>query len=252
MGTLGYIYDGSFEGLLTSIYEVYYRKENPDFILSSKSYNRKNDGTFFPMLEVPLRIITSKEKFEKVYNGIINKISPDSMETIYHAYLSEIENFEIMILNYIRFGFKTGFDTNKHIHQDIVNNMIKAEGRVLYETHRILGFLRFEAINGFLYSSYEPDYNITSLITPHFVERLPMENFIIHDIKREIASVYNKSIWYITHLDKDEIKKIVHGKSIYQDLWKEYFISATIAERENLKHQKRQMPKRYWKHLPEI
>ena len=31
---LYYIYDGSFEGLLTAIYEAYYRRQHPDEILS--------------------------------------------------------------------------------------------------------------------------------------------------------------------------------------------------------------------------
>ena len=124
---IGFIYDGSFEGLLTCIYEVYYRRENPTFILSRKLYKEKTEGTLFPLLEVPQIINTDMDKFNKVYNGILNKTSQDSMETIYNVYLSEVQNFEMMILAFIRFGFKTGFDTNKHMQDDRVMEMLKTE-----------------------------------------------------------------------------------------------------------------------------
>jgi probable DNA metabolism protein len=37
----------------------------------------------------------------------------------------------------------------------------------------------------------------------------------------------------------------------YQELWKEYYVSASIKSRVNLKAQKNHMPVRYWKHLIE-
>lgn len=250
---IGIIYDGSFEGLLTCIYEVYYRKENPSFIWSKKVYIEKTEGTLFSLLEPPLYINTDMDKYNKVYNAILNKISQDSLETIYNVYLSEVNDFEMLILSFVKFGFKTGFDTNKHMQDDRVLTMLKTEQKVLFEAHRMLGFIRFERYVDFYYAEFEPDNNITAIVTPHFVSRMPDERFIIHDIKRETASIYDKYNWYITSLTKDEISKfIINKNNCYEDLWKSYFKSASISERKNERNQKRQMPKRYWKHLPEI
>lgn len=250
---IGFIYDGSFEGLLTCIYEVYYRKDTPSFILSKELYKQKTDGTLFSLIEAPPYINTDMDKYYKVYNAILNKISQESLETIYNVYLSEVHNFEMTILSFIRFGFKAGFDTNKHMQEDIVLNMLKTERKVLFEAHRMLGFIRFEKYIDFYYAEYEPDHNITTLITPHFVSRMPDEKFIIHDIKREIASIYDKSTWYITSLNKETLSKITNNKNTcYEDLWINYFKSASINERKNIRNQKRQMPQRYWNHLPEI
>jgi probable DNA metabolism protein len=260
MNSRGYIYDGSFEGLFTCIYEAYYRHETPDIITEDKKYKLNVENTLFSLLDkenvcqAPIYIETDLNKYIRVYNAVLNKISPDAMETIYHVFLSELPGAETMILDYIKLGFKIGFDINKHLQDKRVLNMIKTERKVVFETYRMIGFIRFEKKHDFYYAAYEPDHNITSIITPHFAERLSDQNFIIHDIKRKVASVYNKRSWYITSLNQDNMDSLINKEdnNSYEELWKNYFISASIQERENLKNQKRQMPKRYWKHLPEI
>lgn len=260
MNSKGYIYDGSFEGLLTCIYEAYYRHETPIFITEDIKYKLQMENSLFELLEKvddslsPINIETDMNKYNRVYNAILNKISSEALDTIYHVFLSELTGFEILILDYVRLGFKIGFDINKHLQDSRVLKMIKTERKVIFEAHRMLGFIRFERTNNFYYSAYEPDHNITSIITPHFTERLADQNFIIHDIKRELAAVYNKKSWYITSLTKNNISTLINMEvhNCYEELWKNYFESASIKQRENLKNQKRQMPKRYWKHLPEI
>lgn len=260
MYSRGYIYDGSFEGLLTCIFEAYYRHENPAFITENKKNKLNKQNTLFELLEkeddsfIPVNIETDINKYNRVYNAIINKISTEALDTIYHVFLSELSGFEIWILDYIRFGFKIGFDINKYLQDSRVLKMIKTERKVVVEVSRMLGFIRFEKFNDFYYSAYESDHNITSLITPHFTERFADQNFIIHDIKRELASIYNKKTWYITSLTQSNISSLINTQfnCPYEELWKNYFQNTSIKERENSKNQKRQMPKRYWKHLPEI
>jgi len=260
MNSKGYIYDGTFEGLLTCIYEAYYRHENPMFILPAKKYGESIKDTLFNLLQnsddcwSPAEILTDLEKSEKVYNAIENKISEEALETVYHVFLSEVTNLEIMTLNYIRFGFRAGSDVNKCMQDQRVMDMLRTERKVLLEAHRMEGFLRFEERPGFLYAAYEPDHNITSLVTPHFAERFSGENFMIHDVRRKIASVYNKQTWFVTEMFSGSDLEFVSEKkeSYYGGLWKGYFQWASIEERENLRNQKRQMPKRYWKHLTEI
>ncbi|MDZ5001625.1 DUF4130 domain-containing protein, partial [Clostridium perfringens] len=106
--------------------------------------------------------------------------------------------------------------------------------------------------NNFLYSSIEPDNNILEIISPHFQRRFSDEYWIIHDIKREIASIYNKISWEIKEMDNEIYNTLKNYNDGFQDLWKGYFKSTTIKERINPKLQKRQMPKRYWANLSEI
>lgn len=253
MNATGYIYDGSFEGLLTCIYEAYYRHENPSLISSSKKYSESIKGTLFQLLESPLIIETDMSKSGKVYSAVENKISSDALETIYNVFLSEVPGFEIMTLNYVRLGFRTGYDLNKLLQDKRVMEMIKTERKVIFEVHRMHGFLRFQERPGFYYAPCEPDHNITALLTPHFAQRLPDQDFIIHDVRRGIASICRKEEWFITSMEGAVKEAILRGEGdAYEDLWKGYFSWASIIERKNPKNQKRQMPKRYWKHLTEF
>jgi probable DNA metabolism protein len=245
---LCYIYDGTFEGLLTSIYEAYYNSEKPEKILK--------ENEFIPtLLAKPLYINTDKTKASKVYEAIKTKISNHSLRYCFYVYLSEVKDSGTLIYDYVKLGFKIGKAIDMHLNEDSVLKLHLIVKKVSWEHHRMLGLVRFKDVdNKFLYADMEPDHNITALITPHFAERLSNENFIIHDTKRDIAAVYDKNEWFITSLDKSNIQTLIAKAEncIYESLWKDYFKSTTIQDRLNPKLQKMHMPKRYWKFLTEI
>ena len=89
------------------------------------------------------------------------------------------------------------------------------------------------------------------LLGDHFKNRFSREYFIIHDISREKALIYNKISYEIIHMDKETYEQLKSHKDEYSNLWKTYFKSTTIEERRNPKLQARLMPKRYWKHILE-
>lgn len=128
----------------------------------------------------------------------------------------------------------------------------KLSRKVSGEIHRMLGLLRFKKTAGDIYyASCEPDYNILSLLAPHFARRLADQNWIIHDISRKQAAVFNQKEWVITFFDDDNQIKITAEEKNYQKLWKGFFDSIAIKNRKNLKLQRQLMPERYWKHLIE-
>ncbi|MGL6106457.1 TIGR03915 family putative DNA repair protein [Romboutsia sp.] len=242
-----FIYDGSFEGLLSTIYEAYYSSEKPDKIYSKINYEEN-------LLEDVLKIKTDLEKFQKVYNAIENKISKEALRKIYYVYLSEFKESSNLILSYIRMGFKLGYKVDYYKNNDVVLNMDKISKRVSLEKHRFTGFVRFKSINNILYSSIEPDFNILPIIGKHFKNRLSNEYFIIEDVKRNIALVYDKNNYYLTNLSKEQKNVLTNSKEegAYADLWREYFKATAIVERNNPRLQKRQMPTRYWNQLTEL
>jgi hypothetical protein len=89
---LNYIYDGSFEGLLSCIYEAYYRHENPDRIIPGEMPQ-------LDMLDKNIHISTDEDKATKVYDSILNKISDHVLDDVYYAFLSEVENSGKIIKN---------------------------------------------------------------------------------------------------------------------------------------------------------
>ncbi|ERI94799.1 putative DNA metabolism protein [Clostridiales bacterium oral taxon 876 str. F0540] len=242
-----YVFDGTFEGLLTSIYEAYYNHIKPEEIIP--------DWQFQPsLIKKPISIKTDAEKSLKVHNAIKNKISAAALENIYYVFLSELEGSCTIILNYIKLGFKLGNEIDLHLHNDTVLAIHKIRRKVTYETHRMLGFVRFKCINNIYYSQIEPDHNILCLLAEHFASRLQNELWIIHDLKRGLALIYNKREWYITSLSKESGEDIFNSgeNGLYEELWKDFFRSIAINDRINPRLQKRMMPSRYWKHLTEF
>lgn len=242
-----YIFDGSFEGLLTSIYDAFYSKHKPEYIIPEWQFQPS-------LISQPVSIVTDLEKSGKVYSAIKNKISKQSLDLIYHVYLSDLEGCCTLIYEYLKMGFKLGSEIDLHLHNDIVLNMHKINKKVTYECHRMLGFVRFKEIENMFYAAIEPDHNILGLIASHFSSRLPNENWIIHDLKRNLAVFYNKKEWIVTTFSKEKAEEfsLREENGIYETLWKEFFKTIAIADRTNPMYQKRSMPLRYWKHLTEF
>lgn len=240
-----YIYDGSFDGLLTSIYEAYYRRENIDDIVPEDTMEEN-------FLVQKFFISTDREKARKVYEAIGNKISEEALRKVFYTYLSELPGHGITILKYLQLGFKLGPQVDLNLSNDIVLMINNIYDKVAREKHRMLGLVRFRELeNGIFYCSIEPDYNIVGLLAPHFASRMANENWAIHDVKRGIGVLYNKEEWVIKDIEVTDSLMIKENEEEYQELWKAYFKSIAIQSKINPKLQKRNMPMRYWKHLVE-
>ncbi len=241
-----FIYDDTFEGLLTAIYDGFYSKNPPTSIYG------EGDSNAPLLLGNIVNIPTEKIKFKKVRDAIINKIDVLCLKKIYMVYLYNYTDKGIVIFRYLKTAFKLGKDIHLFLNLDIVRLVDNINKRVSLESHRFKGFIRFTYIdNKFLYSSIEPDNDILELIGDHFKKRFPNEYFIIHDIIREKALVYNNISYEIIDMSIDDYEKLTYHSDEYSDLWNAYFRSTDIEERKNLKLQSRMMPKRYWKHILE-
>lgn len=123
--------------------------------------------------------------------------------------------------------------------------------KVTGEAHQMKGFLRFmESAGGVLYAPYSPDNDITELIMPHFAARFANQRFVIHDLKRKIAGMYDGHRWLLGHAGEAEIYLSEYERA-FETLWKKYYRSVNIAERPHEKQMRGYMPARYWKYLPE-
>lgn len=241
-----YFYDGTFEGLLTSIFDGFYAKTPPDIICTKYEYE-------VDFLSEIVNIETDDIKHKKVQNSIITKINQLCLSKLYYVFLSNKENKGMLCFQYLKLAFKIGPDIHKYLHNDLVKEIDIINRKVSFESHRFTGLVRFSYINeNFLYSPIEPDNNILELLSPHFQKRFPGEYWIIHDIKRGLASIHNKISWEIVEMDTQSYNELKNYTDDFHSLWKNYFTSTTIKERLNLRHQKGQMPKRYWNHLTEF
>ena len=166
------------------------------------------------------------------------------------TYLSNYNDKEILIFNYLKIAFNIGWNIHSFLHIDEVRLIDKINKSVNNEIHRFRGFIRFKYIDDlFLYASIEPDNDILEFLGDYFKDRFSNEYWIINDITRKKAIIYNKTQYEIMDFNLEDSNKLSSYEDEYQKLWKAYFKSTTIEERKNLQLQARMMPKRYWKHI---
>mgnify|MGYP000849088025 CR=1 FL=1 len=238
-----YVTDGSFEGILTAVFEAFRNREDPEEITLG--------GDFQLSMTAGIReISTDTEKSDRVWRGVESKISKESPENLYMAYLSEHPRVGLYIYRYIKLGLNIGRKVEGYLQHPDVHAIYDLSRRVGSEAHLFLGILRFKKLrNGVFYACYEPDNNITQLITDHFASRLSDQAWIIHDRKRDILALFNGEEVIFTSgfpgIDHEDCE----GE--YEELWKRYFSAIAIESRKNPRLQRSFMPRRYWRHLPE-
>lgn len=240
-----YLYDGTFDGLLTIIFNCYTTKTLPQNIKNQNLYNNNFlDNTTF--------IQTDYEKAERIFKGINKNICYNALYNSFYAFLSNEKDKEINIIKYICNGFDIGPKINNMLTLSYVYKVISLKRNVFGECHRFKGLLRFmEISNNLLYSSIHPDNNIIEILGHHFINRLPSQNFIIHDKNRNLCFLYNGKNYRIEEINNLHLPNISEEEKTYQNLWKTFFKTITINERTNKRCQMQFMPKKYWQDLIE-
>ena len=239
------MYDGTWNGFLTAVYHYYYDKQEVNQLVSALNFQPS-------LIDEYKKIITDCEKASKVEDAIFYKISTVSHDNILRCFFSELEGREAWILNYLRLGFKVGRKIDDMLGDQTALNVLKAARKVGAETHRMLGLLRFELMEGNIYYAHiEPDHNIITFIAPHFTKRFADQNWVIHDKKRNLAALYNTKKLLISYMDLSNIPSLHQDEKKFQELWKNYFRHIAIKSRINPKLQRQFIPKRYWKNLTE-
>ena len=85
-----YLYDGTFYGLLTIVFDSYIHKTLPQ-----KIYNK--DTYIYNFLDKTIEITTDFDKSQRIFNGIEKNIGYKALYNSYYAFLSNEENKEIYI-----------------------------------------------------------------------------------------------------------------------------------------------------------
>ena len=247
-----FIYDTTFEGFLTAVFEVYEYKIKDVAI-------RKNTLEIPQLFGEIIDVKTNPDKAKRVANKLIVIFKKQGFQSLLKVLLSEMETIEDNLLEVIRYGLST----NKNILNDFGHPAVLEIKQVLKkiyrEQHRMNAFIRFKLANdGIYYAFIEPDFDVLPLISNHFKSRYADQQWLIYDLKRNKGIYYNLKIVQVVQLEKDA-KNATDQLSInldtseieFQKLWKSYFKNTNIASRKNMKLHLQHVPKRYWKYLVE-
>ena len=90
-----FVYDKTFEGLLTAVFDAYSRRTFPDLLVT--------EGEPFPLFyDEAIRIYTDDRKAERVWKGLEKKISKSSLSGLTVTWLSELPEVDLLLFRYIR------------------------------------------------------------------------------------------------------------------------------------------------------
>jgi probable DNA metabolism protein len=247
-----FVYEGSFTGLLTSIFHSFATKCRPTDIVKQARYQAS-------LLDEVVLIEADEDKAERVLRGIDARSNNKGSKLIYKMYLSELPGIELSIYQLVCLLVAKN---NPGILDNYANEVVRYSHQVVKmihrEVHRMHALVRFSQLpDGYYQALIQPDFDVLPLIGDHFLRRYADQPWMIIDTARRYGLVYDLSkIDYIdTAILIENSASAAASESsheaLYQQLWKQYFHSVNIPERKNPKLHLRHLPKRYWKYLVE-
>lgn len=235
-----YLYDGTFDGLTTVIFDKYQEIGKCEISVEKDQVN---------FLESEY-VKTDLEKSRRVIEGIKDNIGDEFLDNAYRVFKSSSPRKEEIIAIatkscmvygnvYLGSAKKAAVDF-----RSIVRNFN-------HEVHAYKGLLRFREIqDNYLLAEMEADHDVLEHITYHFLKRMPAEKFIIYDKNRRKASLCIQGNYEeVEILEMDAIDS--EEEKIFKDAWLGFYDAIGIKERKNQKLMVSNMPKKYWKFLPE-
>lgn len=249
-----YIYDKTFEGLLTAVFYGYSRRSFPDILLA--------EGEPLPLFyDEAITIYTDTVKAERVWNGLQKKLSALALSGLTACWLSELPEIDSLLFRYIKKAIDAPDSIELNFGDPDVLDMSKTWKKVSQERLRVIQFLRFQkAIDGTFFAAIEPLYNVLPIAINHFKDRFADQKWLIYDLKREYGYYYDLKEVTEVHFENKEAHLLSgllnetlmdQDEKLFQQLWKQYFKSITIKERSNPKLHKQNLPVRFWKYLTE-
>lgn len=247
------IYDGTYEGWLTAVFEIY------EFKFQDIAF-AKNEASAALLFAENHFVITDVSKANRVLEGLKRRLSLEGFKGLYKAFLSDINQIEEIMFRFTQYLFSS----SKNIEEDFGNNDVwnlrKATRLTRKEAHRMEAFIRFKLTKDQLYYAIvEPDCDVLPLIETHFKNRYADQRWLIYDVKRKYGIYYDlenvSTIELQFNPQANSSKSLTEicdeQEEFFQNLWRYYFSSVNIQSRKNMKLHIQHMPKRYWKHMIE-
>ena len=134
-----YCYDGSFDGFLCCVFESYEKNELPYEVLP--------EDLALPLL-LPVKFIeTDRIRAQRVWASVPKKMGNPVF--LHKAFLTCHPKKELLMLKFMRLGYRVGPSVINYLTDEVVNDLTKAVRHLEYEVQRYMGFLRFSESRAF-------------------------------------------------------------------------------------------------------
>lgn len=249
-----YICSDSITGIFSAIYDAW-KTKLPEDRLGIAIKGVMNQELFCEYIEVE----ESQKKTIAVENLIKRHLGSDAYWNIYHAVLSNDRDKGNVILGAMLESRKIPNSKRimEHLSHPQVQKLFELGRKVANEAHYYKEIVRFaELQNGILFAEIEPRHQILYCIGNHFTNRFPLENWMIYDKVHRMFLAHEKGKrWILAQdddLNVDAIKWFSATEALYVKLWKGFFESISVKERESYERQRQHLPLRYRTHVVEF
>ena len=151
----------------------------------------------------------------------------------------------------------------EHLSHPKVEKVFELSRRVGNESHFLVEFIRFRELeSGILYAPITPKCQVLTCIAPHFADRFPLENWMIHDKTHCAFAVHEaRKKWVLLHEAYNETQKEEYEEQFtkmsekemeYETLFKSFCKTIAIKERENPVSQRGHLPLWYRPNMVEF
>lgn len=260
-----FIYDKTFEGLLAVVFDAFTLKRFPEALYGP-------DDILPLTAEGAHAVRTEPEKGRRVFAALEKKLSRESLRSMLHTWLSEVEGSEMSLCRYICKALRAEKSIENDMADPDVWEVVRLRRKVGKEVERFLGFVRFQkSRDGVYFSAIAPKYNVIPLISGNFAERFHDQRWIIYDLTRHYGIMFKPGGssdsasacasgggFQEVFLDERRLEDgflrredLAPDELLLEELWRGYHAAATIRERSNPRLQRNFMPKRFWGLLTE-
>ena len=247
-----YVCEDSLEGVFTGIYKAYEdRRDHSDTFLSL---------TDEPMLFAEyVEVEPDRTRTLKVINTLQRRFGEDDYLSLCMALAAEDSGKAQAVYQTVVDGLKRSsrpghlFD---NLAEDNVHKAFSLARGANREIQHLQGFVRFQELEEkVLYSAIGPKNNVLTFLMPHFADRLPQENFVLYDDKRNLFGVHPAGRqWYLLQGEEAAapILRLSREEKQYQELFRQFCRTIAIRERRNLKLQRNMLPLRFREYMMEL
>lgn len=238
-----YQYDGSFDGFLCCVYESYTKKERPTAFVCDED----DELSLFEIRAV----VTDRAHAQRVYRSFL-KISPNVGLFLRRAFLTCIEDKEMAMYRFIVKLYREGAPLLTRLSDADYVPLLRAVRHLSGEAEALRGFVRFSEFSGVLGAEIEPKNRILPVLRAHFCNRYHNESFFVYDRTHREALLYSGGVSRIVPLEHFEMAPPDESETNYRRLWRRFYDTIAIRERENPRLRMSNMPKRYWSTMTEF
>lgn len=228
-------YDGRFEGFLCCIFESYVNKEFPIAF--------SGDEECWSLYDVRY-IVTSQEHAQRVYQSILRR-SRVAADVIRRGFLTCLPEKELHLYTLVKKLYDEGPAFLQNSSDPVYNPVARALRHMSGELEKLRGFVRFSDYGGVLGAEIEPKNRVLPLLRRHFCDRYANESFFIYDRTHKELLIYAKNHSRLLTVDSLQLALPSEEEVQFRRLWKRFYETITIKERENPRCQNTCMPKRY-------